>query len=105
MFKEHLKEKKIKALLGGMSFLNDALRGELCFKWLSCEADCMGSPGINQSRVFVTKLSWWMELIHVCLYLCRIFISLRAEQGEQRPSLPAVGSLWWLIDRDWVRFS
>lgn len=31
-----------------------------------------------------------MELIHVCLYLCRIFISLRAEQSEQRPPLPAV---------------
>lgn len=87
-----------------MNSLSDALRGELCFKWLSCEADCTGSPGINQSRVLVTKSSWWMEFIHVCLYLCRISISLHAEQGEQRP-LPAVGSLWWLTECGWVRFS
>lgn len=97
-------KKRKKVLLQGMNFLSDALCGELCFKWLSCEAHCTGSPGINQSRVLVTKSSWWMEFIHVCLYLCRIFISLHAEQGEQRPLL-AVGCLWWLTECGWVRFS
>lgn len=66
----------------------------------------MGSPGINQSHVFVTKLSWQTELI-LCLSRHPIgscFISTAEEQGEQRILLRAIGKFaavqeLWL---DWV---
>lgn len=64
------------------------LHGELCFKWLSYKSD-YGVPGINQSHVFVTELSWQTELI-LCLTRCltgSCFISTAAEEGEERISL------------------
>lgn len=78
--------------LQGINLLNDTLHGELCFKWLSYKSDCMGAPGINQSRVFVTELSWQTELI-LCLSRClpgSCFISIAEEEGEQRISLCAL---------------
>lgn len=78
--------------LQGINFLNDTLHGELCFKQLSYKSNCMGSPGINQSHVFVTKLSWQTELI-LCLsrrLIGSCFISIPKEQGEQRISLCAL---------------
>lgn len=79
--------------LQGINFLNDTLCGELCFKRLSYKSDCMGSPGINQSHVFVTKLSWQTELI-LCLsrrLVGSCIISIPEGQGEQRISLRAIG--------------
>lgn len=81
-------------VLQGANFLNDTVLGELCFKQLGCKSNCMRSPGINQSHVFVTKLSWQTELI-LCLSKCLIgscFISIPEEQGEQRISLCAIGN-------------
>lgn len=52
----------------------------------------MGAPGINQSHVFVTELSWQTELI-LCLSRCltgSCFISTAAEEGEQIISLCAL---------------
>lgn len=80
--------------LQGINFLNDTLRGELCFKWVSYKSDSMGSPGINQSHVFVTKWSWQTELIYLSRRLITsCFISITEDQGEQRISLCSGGKV------------